>query len=54
MPNARISRPFESWSIVDAVLASQNGSRIGWTASAVPTSSVVVAAAQNDSTVSSS
>ena len=39
---------------VAAVLASQNGSRIDCTASAVPTSSVVVAAAQNDSTVSSS
>ena len=40
--------------MVAACLASQNGSRIGGMATAVPTLSVVVAAAQNDSTVSSS
>ncbi len=40
--------------MVAACLASQKGSRIGSTASAVPTRMRVVAAAQNDSTVRSS
>ena len=45
-----ISRPLDSWSMVADCLASQKGSRIGRTASAVPTRMRVVAAAQNDNT----